>query len=351
VANSFVLLFSVPLRSLGRFDVEAGTTAWANAVVFCSVAVVLSAGGGPLAAAAAFALARLAALSLAWRSCHRAIGSRPWPSLDRASVGVMLRTGFPFGVHAAVGTLNMQADTIMIHHYLGAGPVGIYQAGMRVLVGALLVADALNGVYLARLARTGQVPVEFSRLGTQMTRHLLALGTIAFACTLAGSELIVHYLFDDGYAPLVRILPAFGVLMFIRYGGVSYGTVLTLSDRQGVRVAAVSGALALSLALNALLVPRYGLAGAIAASIIGHVALYSVYVVAAWQEHRSLLIDRRSVGLLAAAVASIAWLAALGPGSAALRLEIGAVLLAAGVLAGVTRAEWGSVAGRLTRQH
>jgi O-antigen/teichoic acid export membrane protein len=326
-------------------------TAWANAVVFCSVTGVIAAGGGPVAAAAAFAAARLVGLALSWRACHRAIGARPWPSVERASIGVMLRTGFPFGVHAAVGTLNMQADTIMIHHYLGAGPVGIYQAGMRVLVGALLVADALNGVYLARLARTGQMPLELDRLGTQMTRHLLALGTMAFACTVAGGELIVHYLFDDGYAPLLRILPAFGVLMFIRYGGVSYGTVLTLSERQGVRVAAVSGALVLSLALNAVLVPRFGLSGAIAASIVGHLALYSVYVVAAWREHGSFLIDRRSTGLLAAAVATIAWLAVVGPGSAALRLEVGLVLLAAAVLAGVTRAEWGSVTGRLTRQH
>jgi len=193
--------------------------------------------------------------------------------------------------------------------------------------------------------------VEFDRLGTQMTRHLLALGTMAFACTVAGGELIVHYLFDDGYAQLLRILPAFGVLMFIRYGGVSYGTVLTLSERQGVRVAAVSGTLVLSLTLNAVLVPRFGLAGAIAASIAGHLTLYSVYVGAAWREHRSFLIDRRSTGLLAAAVATIAWLAVAGPGNAALRLEVGLVLLAAAVLAGVTRAEWGSVAGRLTRQH
>ena len=47
----------------------------------------------------------------------------------------------------------MQMDTLMVQHYLGAPYVGLYQAGMRILLGALLVGDALNSVYLSAMAR------------------------------------------------------------------------------------------------------------------------------------------------------------------------------------------------------
>jgi O-antigen/teichoic acid export membrane protein len=347
-ASSFALLLGVPLRACGRFDDEARVAVATNGVLFAAVTAALGAGGGPTAVAAAFALARLGGAVASWRACARAIGAAPRPVLAWPPIRDMLRTGLPFGVHAAVGTLNMQVDTLMVHHYLGAGAVGIYQAGMRVLVGALLVADALNGVYLARLARTAPAAGEFDRVGTRMTRHLVALGVMAFAGTLAGTDLIVRHLFDDGYASLVQLLPAFGVLIFIRYGGVPYGTFLTLTDRQGVRTAAVSGVLLLSIALNALLIPRFGLPGAISASIAGHVALYSVYAVAAWHERGSLLIDRRALTLIGAALAA-GLLLTIAPASVATRIQIGVALATVGAVVGVTRAEWGAVAGKFTR--
>src|SRR4029079_14893187 len=117
------------------------------------------------------------------------------PSLEVGSMKESLWKGLPFGVHATVGTLNTQVDTLMVQHYLGAGSVGLYQAGMRILLGAVLVGDALNGVYLSTMARVCHEPAELARLGQRMTRQLLMVGLFAFGGILAAGPLAVRLLF------------------------------------------------------------------------------------------------------------------------------------------------------------
>lgn len=343
IANSFWQFLNIPLRALGRFDEEARIAAFGNAVVFAAVAAVALTGHGPLLAAAVMAGCRTLCLLFSWNAYRRLLDAPPraiieWPSL-RASLWV----GLPFGVHATVGTLNMQIDTLMVQHYLGAGSVGLYQAGMRVLLGALLVGDALNGVYLSAMARASHDRAELTRLGHRMTRQLLTVGLLGFGCIVAAGPFVVRLLFGGKYDALANLLPLFGLLAFIRYGGVSYGTLLTLADRQAVRVLAVCGVMVLGLLLNAVLIPRFGLTGAISASILGHLVLYAVYVGAARKDVGNFLIDRRSAVLLCLACAIVLCLPLLPSVDASVRITLGATLALASLLVGPTAAEWGRV--------
>ncbi|PYP76643.1 MAG: hypothetical protein DMD35_18110 [Gemmatimonadetes bacterium] len=341
VANSFAQFLNIPLRALGRFDEEARIAAVGNAMVFAAVAAVALTGHGPLFAASVMAGCRALCLLFSWNAYRGLLGSTPRAIVERQSLRASLWMGLPFGVHATVGTLNMQVDTLMVQHYLGAGSVGLYQAGMRVLLGALLVGDALNGVYLSAMARSSHDRVELSRLGERMTRQLLTVGLFAFGCILAAGPWAVRLLFGGRYDALASLLPLFGLLAFIRYGGVSYGTLLTLADRQIVRVLAVCGVMALGLGLNALLIPRFGLTGAISASIIGHLVLYAIYVSAARKDIGSFLVDRRSRVLLCLAGAIVLLLPFLPSDDSSVRIALGAMLAIASLVVGPTAGEWG----------
>jgi O-antigen/teichoic acid export membrane protein len=341
VANSFLLRLNVPLRAHRRFDEEARIAALGNIMVFAGVATAVLLGAGPLAAAGVMASGRAISLLFAWSAYRRLLGCAPDAVLERQSMRSSLWKGLPFGVHATVGTLNMQVDTLMVQHYLGAGSVGLYQAGMRILLGSLLVADALNGVYLSAMARTSHDRVALTRLGERMTRQLLTVGLFGFGCMLIAGPWAVRLLFGGRYDAIAPLLPLFGLLAFIRYGGVSYGTLLTLADRQAVRVAAVCGVMVLSLAMNALLIPRFGLTGAVSASIIGHLVLYGVYVHAARKDVGDYLIDRRSGVLLCLASAIVLLLPFLPPDNASVRIALGATLAIASLVVGPTAAEWG----------
>jgi O-antigen/teichoic acid export membrane protein len=122
---------------------------------------------------------------------------------------------------------------------------------------------------------------------------------------------------------------------------VSYGTLLTLADRQAVRVFAICGVMLLGLALNALLIPRFGLTGAITAAILGHLVLYGVYVLAARKDVGGFLIDRRSGLLLCLACAIVLCLPLLPSVDAPVRIALGVTLALASLVVGPTAAEWG----------
>lgn len=343
VANSFTQFLNIPLRALGRFDAEARIATIGNALVFATVAATVLAGGGPWAAAGVMAGTRAASLLFSWNAYRRLLGTAPRVILERDALRDSLWKGLPFGVHATVGTLNMQVDTLMVQHYLGAGSVGLYQAGMRILFGALLVGDALNGVYLSAMARASHDTGALTRLGERMTRQLLTVGLLGFGCVLAAGPLVVRALFGAKYDALAPLLPLFGLLAFIRYGGVSYGTLLTLADRQAVRVLAVCGVMVLGLALNSILIPRFGLTGAVTASIIGHLVLYGVYVHAARKDVGGFLLDRRSAVLLCLAGAIVLFLPFLPSDNASARIALGATLALASLVVGPTSAEWARV--------
>jgi O-antigen/teichoic acid export membrane protein len=341
VCNSFGQFLNVPLRALGRFDEEARIAAIANALVFVAVVSVALTGHGPLAAAAVMAGCRALCLLFPWNAYRQLVGSAPRAIVEWQSLRASLWVGLPFCVHATVGTLNMQMDTLMVQHYLGAPYVGLYQAGMRILLGALLVGDALNSVYLSAMARSSHDPLELSRLGQRMTRQLLTVGLLAFGCILVAGPWGVRLLFGPRYDAIAPLLPLFGLLAFLRYAGISYGTLLTLADRQSVRVVAVCIATVLGLAFNALLIPRFGLTGAISASIIGHLGLYAIYVRAARKDIGGFLIDRRAGVLLCLAVAIVLCLPLLPSADASVRIALGAALALASLVVGPTAAEWG----------
>ena len=341
VFNSFAQFLNIPLRALGRFDEEARIAAFGNVLVFAAVAAVALTGEGPLAAAGVMAGGRALCVLFASNAYQRLLGFAPRATIEWHSLRTSLWVGLPFCVHATVGTLNMQLDTLMVQQFLGAPYVGLYQAGMRLLLGALLVADALNSVYLSAMARASHDRSELSRLAQRMTRQLLTVGLLCFGCILAAGPWVVHLLFGGRYDALAPLLPLFGLLAFIRYAGVSYGTLLTLSDRQGVRVFAVSLVMVIGLVLNALLIPRFGLAGAISSAILGHLVLYAVYVSAARKDVGGLLIDRRSGVLLCLACAIVLCLPLLSSFDASVRIALGATLALASLVVGPTAAEWG----------
>ena len=349
LANSFALFFNTPLRALGRFDTEACIIAGANVALFSVVVTGVAFGAGTVACATFFVIVRLGYLAAAWIGCSRVLGGRLRPEWTREPLMRTLKQGFPFAVHVTVGTLGVHVETIMIQHYMGASAVGLYQAGVRIVLGALLIADALNNVYLEALARTGRDGTGLQQLASRMTRHMLVLGVLAFLCTIGGSDWIVRLLYSNTYDALIPLLPFFGLLMLIRYGGTSYGTLLTLADRQLIRALAVIGMVVLSVAINAALIPRFGLIGAIVAAIFSHIALYSVYVIATWRDHRTLLIDGRSMVLIGVAAVALSLVLLPVDAGASVRFQLGVALVLITTAAGITRTEWSALSRRLAR--
>jgi O-antigen/teichoic acid export membrane protein len=346
LVGSFALFLNIPLRAHGRFDREASISTAANLLFFVATIGAALAGAGPVPVAVIFVLARCAFLGLAVRGYVHVAGGRPRLILEWESLKGTLSGGFPYAVHMVVGTLFLQVDTLVIQQVMGASAVGLYQGGMRLLFGALLVGDALHNVFFTSLARAAHDPRELGRLATQMTRHFEALGVIGFAILLGGGRMLVNLLFAEQFASLGDLVPLFGLLVLVRYSGLAYGAVLTLAERQGVRMLAALGVLALNVVLDVVLIPRMGLRGALIASAVADLTLHLVCATASWLQYRDLMIDRRSIALLVAAIAVLpaAFLPEIEPLTRGL---VAAALLLSGALIGVTGEEWTSLTRRV----
>jgi O-antigen/teichoic acid export membrane protein len=347
LVGSFALFLNIPLRAHGRFDREASISTLANVLFFVATIGAAMVGAGPVVVAAIFVLARCAFLALALRGYVHVAGGRPRVILDRASLVGTLSKGFPYAVHLFVGTLFLQVDTLVIQQIMGASAVGLYQGGMRLLFGALLVGDALHNVFFTSLARVAHDPRQLGRLATQMTRHFVALGVVGFGVLLGGGRLLVSMLFADQFASLGDLVPLFGLLVLVRYSGLAYGAVLTLAERQGVRMLAAIGVLALNVVLDVLLIPRIGLRGALIASAVADLTLHLVCATASWFQYRDLMIDRRSLALLVVTVAVLPTAFLTGVEPLTRGLVATALVLAGGVI-GVTGEEWASLSRRVS---
>jgi len=97
----------------------------------------------------------------------------------------------------------------------------------------------------------------------------------------------------------------------------------------------------IGLGLNTVLIPRFGLAGAVTAAILGHVVLFGVYVHAARRDVGGFLVDRRSGILLCLAAVIVLFLPFLPPDNPSIRIALGATLALASLVVGPTAAEWG----------
>jgi O-antigen/teichoic acid export membrane protein len=199
----------------------------------------------------------------------------------------------------------------------------------------------LSSVYLTKLAKASTNQQSLINSATAMTRHLLIIAALGYVCMIGFPEIIVNSLYgNNGFDNLIFLMPIFGIVMLIRIMGNSYGIVLTVNERQLVRTAGAGLSVIVSIVMNLILIPIYGLQGAIYASIITHVFLVSIYVLFARLQTRSLLIDRRSMFVIAIVVATGLVKFALFPESNMMTYTVAVSIASSIGIIGVTKPEF-----------
>lgn len=193
----------------------------------------------------------------------------------------------PLSLIAGLQIIVSKTDIVMLRGLLGPSDVAIYhvasQFGNLVLIaksGVLMVA----GPRMARLYADANMPrmqVELS----QAARFVFLSGLpIAVVLILFGRPLLNFAFgpeFSDAYTTMVII--AVGYLALSLFGTID--TLLKMTNRENVVLKSIAIAIVLNIALNAILIPSYGTAGAAVASAVSMLAWRCVVV---WQAYRSL---------------------------------------------------------------
>lgn len=181
-----------------------------------------------------------------------------------------VRSAIPLLLFSLVQAISVQIDIILLGGIDGASSAGIFSvvtklAGLVTFV-MLAVGYALSPL-IARLYVSGehaalQRTVRRAAVFVFLAALPVAAGIVAFAGPLLG---LFGTEFDAGRTALVVVV--ISQLLFAAMG--FSGTVLVMTGRESLLVRGVVVGAVLSIALNVLLIPPYGLNGAAVAALVG----------------------------------------------------------------------------------
>lgn len=268
-ANVFDLYFQA--RVANKWTVAAGTLA---TILASAVRVALILGGASVVAFAGAVMleAILIAAGLAWFYRRMDQGRERW-RFSQARARALLGESWPMIVSAVAIAGCMRLDQVLLRVLAGEAAVGVYAAAARLGEAwyflPMFLGTALNPWILA--GRSLGPEVYRQRLLRFYAGMIWGAATLAVLVALAAGPL-VSILFGADYLEAInplRIHVIGGV--FLALGMAAGKWYLAEGYAAGLMRKALFG-LAVSVAGNLLLIPRYGVSGAAAAAAAGHFA-------------------------------------------------------------------------------
>ena len=259
----FDLLFQARGESRVSAYVRIGACVLANLV---KVALIL--GGATLPLMAAAGVLELALCAAGWWWAGGKTGWRPGQfQSDRAHVVALLRESWPLALSGLAIYTQAYADQLVIGTMLGGGELGQYAAAMRLVSVFAFVPMVVQTVAAPEITRAKQDDERlYQRRLHSLYRLMFGLFLLMAVPLVVLGPLATRLLFGASYAGAALLLPWLAFRLFFTNLGVARSVFIT---NEGLfrfsLVTAVIGAV-INLALNVLLVPRWGARGAIAAS-------------------------------------------------------------------------------------
>jgi O-antigen/teichoic acid export membrane protein len=194
-------------------------------------------------------------------------------ALDRALARVALGQSVPIWIGGLLSLLYFKIDTLFVRAFAGDAELGAYAAAYKFFEGAHLLPAVVLAVAFPQLARAHTDPDRQRRLERLLAACLLALGIVVGAVCFAGSSTLVAWVFGPGFhraATSLRLL-ALGVpLLYLNFGLTHF---LVARDRERVTTWLALMMLALTVALDVLLIPQRQGPGAALATVLAEIAL------------------------------------------------------------------------------
>ena len=182
----------------------------------------------------------------------------------------LLRQSLPFALVVLLMTLYTRIDVVMLQQLLdnGAREAGIYGAAYRILDAGNMLGFLFAGLLLpmfSRLLKTGEGPDHLLNLSFRLL--LGAALVMSAACWFFGTEL-AQLLYWEADAYWGRVLSVLMLAYIALSGTYIHGTLLTAAGKLRAMNQLFLGAILLNIAGNALLIPKYGAAGAALMTVI-----------------------------------------------------------------------------------
>ncbi|MGH7787073.1 MAG: flippase [Candidatus Binatia bacterium] len=205
-------------------------------------------------------------------------GSFSPPRASAALAQRLLVFSVPASAAGVCTALIMWSDVLMVGHYLSAAEVGIYQAASSVSMLFSFILGGFVAIFapmIGELHARGEIArlQELFRLATKWTLYLTV--PLFLVICLASEELMV-VVFGRDFAPAATplVILASGQMVNVATGTAALLLVMTGGQKRWLLLSLLM--LVLALALNWVLIPRFGLPGAAFATAISLTCLFGL---------------------------------------------------------------------------
>jgi O-antigen/teichoic acid export membrane protein len=227
--------------------------------------VTVALGSGAEGAMVAVTIASFVAAALSLRSLHRLLQQVPaaTPRYDHREIRRFARISWASSM-ANQGLL--WADIVVLGVLADSHAVGVYQVATRLVLLAGLAVNALTAAFAPRAAHLWQV-----RDVPSLGRVYQAANSWTLRSTIPGLAVILVFprpllhIFGNGFSGGVAVMFILLVGQLVDSASSSSAVLLNMAGRNGVNMVDSVAALVLNLALNIVLIPRFGIRGASAA--------------------------------------------------------------------------------------
>ncbi len=200
------------------------------------------------------------------------------PRLSAPALTSILRYGLLVQLGTVSAFASLRLDILVLQHFEALGQVGIYAVAQSVAETVTILALGFAGSMLPLVARLEGV--ERQALTGEAIRNCSLLGAVAaVALAILGPPLVPVFFgqdFADAVTPLLILLPSMWFLGI----ALAIGSTLRGYGRAGLASLLAGLSMALTIGLDLLLIPSYGVTGAAVASAFAY-ALYGASSVVA----------------------------------------------------------------------
>lgn len=233
---------------------------------------LLLSGGGLLAAGYAYVAAAALAFLLSHVLLSRLMSLTGPVRLHFREVLVF---SLPVIISGVLGVLLTRTDTLMLGYFSSSEEVGYYSAAYPLASGMLIVLSAFGFLYLPLASRldADDEHGEMEAIYETTTRWIYVVTFPAFVAFVAFPGDVISVFFGQNY---VSGAPALSILALGFFANALCGRnreTISALGRTEFLVVANGAAFALNIAMNVVLIPRYGLLGASVASAVSYVTM------------------------------------------------------------------------------
>ncbi len=231
--------------------------------VFCAAGIsVLLSGGGLTDLSWVFVASNLTALVMGIWLFVRFAG-RPHITISVADARRLLAEAVPFALAALLSVLYNKVDIFVLTTYASAQQTGWYNAAMRIVEAQMFIPMAIVASVFPVMSRHARTELAaFRRLYRRSLRIMVGLGVLTMVPTYLASPFIIRVLFGPGYEQSAALLQTLSVMLFFFFSNFLLGNALIALGRERLSTVTIAVGAGFSIVLNAVVVPRFGAAGA-----------------------------------------------------------------------------------------